>query len=55
MYNIRLEHQGAVLRFNTDTREGAYLLFTAMRAAYPLHSLTVWYGGALLEDFRAPR
>ena len=53
MYTVRLEHNGRTLCFNTDTREGVFLMHAALRATYPLHDLTLWYGGSKLEDPRA--
>ncbi len=52
MYAVRIEHNGRTLCFHTDTREGAFLMHGALRAAYPLHDLTVWYGGTKIEDQR---
>lgn len=52
MYAVRIKHNGRTLCFHTDTREGVFLMFGALRAAYPLHDLTVWYGGTKIEDQR---
>jgi len=52
MYTVRLDHTGRILCFNTDTREGAFLMYAALRAAHPLNDLTIWYGGTKLDEQR---
>jgi hypothetical protein len=52
MYTVRLDHNGRTLRFNTDTRVGAFIMFDALSAVHPQENLSVWYGGTKLEDQR---
>lgn len=52
MYAVRIEHNGRTLCFHTDTREGAFLMHGALRAAHPLHDLSIWYGGTKLDEQR---